>query len=44
MLQVGSVRATEVVAYTDKAVSTDVLEHFLLQRYRAAYAAEIALF
>ena len=44
MLQVGNVRPTEVVAYTDKAVSTDVLEPFFLQRYRAAYAAEMAHF
>ena len=34
----------EMIAYTDKAVSTDVLEPFSLQRYRAAYAAEMAHF
>ena len=28
----------------EKAVSTDVLEPFFLQRYRAAYAAEMAHF
>ena len=44
MLQFGNVRPTEVVARTDKAVSTDVLEPFLIQRYRAAYAAEMAHF
>jgi myo-inositol 2-dehydrogenase / D-chiro-inositol 1-dehydrogenase len=44
MLQVGNVRPTEVVAYTDKAVCTDCPEHFFLQRYRAAYAAEMAHF
>jgi myo-inositol 2-dehydrogenase/D-chiro-inositol 1-dehydrogenase len=44
MLQAGNVRPTEVVAYTDKAVSTDVLEPFFLQRYRAAYAAEMEHF
>jgi myo-inositol 2-dehydrogenase/D-chiro-inositol 1-dehydrogenase len=44
MLQVGNVRATEVTTYTDKAVSADVLEPFFLQRYRAAYAAEMAHF
>jgi myo-inositol 2-dehydrogenase/D-chiro-inositol 1-dehydrogenase len=44
MLQVGNVRPTEVVAYTHRAVSTDVLEPFFLQRYRAAYAAEMAHF
>lgn len=44
MLQAGNVRPTEVVAYTTKAVSTDVPEAFFLERYRAAYAIEMAQF
>jgi myo-inositol 2-dehydrogenase/D-chiro-inositol 1-dehydrogenase len=44
MLQAGNVRPTEVTAYTAKAVSTDVPEPFFLERYRAAYAIEIAHF
>ena len=44
MLQAGNVRPTEVVAYTEKAVCADVPEPFFLERYRAAYAAEMAQF
>ncbi|CAN7409061.1 inositol 2-dehydrogenase [Trinickia sp. LjRoot230] len=44
MLQAGNVRPTEVAAYTARAVSTDVPEAFFLERYRAAYASEIAHF
>jgi myo-inositol 2-dehydrogenase/D-chiro-inositol 1-dehydrogenase len=44
MLQAGNVRPTEVSAYTAKAVSSDVPEAFFLERYRAAYASEIAHF
>lgn len=44
MLQTGNVRPTEVTAYTKQAVSNDVPEAFFLERYRAAYALEIAHF
>jgi myo-inositol 2-dehydrogenase / D-chiro-inositol 1-dehydrogenase len=44
MLQAGNVRPTEVTAYTARAVSTDVPEPFFLERYRLAYAHEIAHF
>jgi myo-inositol 2-dehydrogenase / D-chiro-inositol 1-dehydrogenase len=44
MLQAGNVRPTEVTAYTADAVSTNVPEPFFLERYRQAYAAEIAHF
>ncbi|MGF6766477.1 myo-inositol 2-dehydrogenase/D-chiro-inositol 1-dehydrogenase [Paraburkholderia sp. GAS33] len=44
MLQAGNVRPTEVVAYSKTEVSSDVPEAFFLERYRAAYAAEIAHF
>ncbi|WP_277186531.1 inositol 2-dehydrogenase [Caballeronia sp. BR00000012568055] len=44
MLQAGNVRPTEVTSYTKHAVSSDVPEAFFLERYRAAYAAEIAHF
>ncbi|PTB22130.1 inositol 2-dehydrogenase [Trinickia symbiotica] len=44
MLQAGNVRPTEVTAFSAKAVSTDVPEPFFLERYRAAYAHEIAHF
>jgi myo-inositol 2-dehydrogenase/D-chiro-inositol 1-dehydrogenase len=44
MLQAGNVRPTEVRAYTARAVSTDVPEPFFLERYRVAYANEIAHF
>jgi myo-inositol 2-dehydrogenase / D-chiro-inositol 1-dehydrogenase len=44
MLQAGNVRPTEVTAYTSASVSNDKPEAFFLERYRAAYAAEIAHF
>jgi myo-inositol 2-dehydrogenase/D-chiro-inositol 1-dehydrogenase len=44
MLQAGNHRPTEVVAHTAAAVSCDKPEHFFLERYRAAYAAEMAHF
>jgi myo-inositol 2-dehydrogenase/D-chiro-inositol 1-dehydrogenase len=44
MLQAGNVRPTEVTAYSAQAVSTDLPEHFFLERYRTAYAAEAAHF
>lgn len=44
MLQAGNVRPTEVTAYTAKGVSSDLPEPFFLERYRAAYASEIAHF
>jgi myo-inositol 2-dehydrogenase/D-chiro-inositol 1-dehydrogenase len=44
MLQADNVRPTQVVAYSKRAVSSDVPEAFFLERYRAAYALEIAHF
>jgi myo-inositol 2-dehydrogenase / D-chiro-inositol 1-dehydrogenase len=44
MLQAGNVRPTEVTAFSSQAVGTDLPEHFFLERYRAAYAAEAAHF
>lgn len=44
MLQAGNVRPTEVTAYSKTEVSSDVPEAFFLERYRAAYALEIAHF
>jgi myo-inositol 2-dehydrogenase/D-chiro-inositol 1-dehydrogenase len=44
MLQAGNHKPTEVVAWHDKAVAADKPEHFFLERYRAAYAAEMAHF
>ncbi len=44
MLQAGNVRPTEVSAHTGTAVSHDLPEYFFLERYRAAYAAEMAHF
>ncbi len=44
MLQAGNLRPTEVSAYTAAAVSQDLPEHFFLERYRAAYTAEMAHF
>jgi myo-inositol 2-dehydrogenase/D-chiro-inositol 1-dehydrogenase len=44
MLQAGNVRPTEVTAYSRTAVSSDVPGAFFLERYRAAYALEIAHF
>ena len=44
MLQAGNHTPTEVVASTTKAVSGDLPLHFFLERYRAAYANELAHF
>ncbi|WP_295999783.1 inositol 2-dehydrogenase [Rugamonas sp.] len=44
MLQAENHRPTEVVSHTARSVSHDKPEHFFLERYRAAYAAEIAHF
>lgn len=41
MLQAGNVRPTEVTAYSVRRVSGDLPEPFFLERYRAAYAAEM---
>jgi myo-inositol 2-dehydrogenase/D-chiro-inositol 1-dehydrogenase len=44
MLQAGNHAPTEVTASTATAVSRDLPEHFFLERYRAAYANELAHF
>lgn len=44
MLQAGNHKPTEVTAHTALNVSQDKPEHFFLERYRAAYADEIAHF
>ena len=44
MLQAGNHKPTEVVAWNAASVSVDKPEHFFLERYRAAYAAEMAHF
>ena len=44
MLQANNHRPTEVVASTAANVSVDLPEHFFLERYRAAYANEMAHF
>src|SRR6185312_13681180 len=44
MLQAGNHKPTEVVSATAQNVSQDKPEHFFLERYRAAYAREIAHF
>ena len=44
MLQAGNHRPTEVTAATAATVSVDKPEHFFLERYRVAYAAEMAHF
>ena len=44
MLQAGNHKPTEVVAWNANAVAADKPEHFFLERYRAAYAAEMAHF
>jgi len=44
MLQAGNHRPTEVVAWNADKISSDKPEHFFLERYRAAYAAEMAHF
>ncbi|HZQ62559.1 MAG TPA: inositol 2-dehydrogenase [Casimicrobiaceae bacterium] len=44
MLQAGNHRPTEVTASTAAVISTDLPEHFFLERYRVAYANEMAHF
>jgi myo-inositol 2-dehydrogenase / D-chiro-inositol 1-dehydrogenase len=44
MLQAGNHKPTEVVAWSAQNVATDKPEHFFLERYRAAYAIEMAHF
>ena len=44
MLQAGNHRPTEVTAATVASVSQDKPEHFFLERYRLAYATEMAHF
>jgi len=44
MLQAGNHRPTEVLAWSAQSVAADKPEHFFLERYRAAYAIEIAHF
>src|SRR5438132_2555666 len=44
MLQAGNHKPTEVVSSTAASVSADKPEHFFLERYRAAYALEMAHF
>ncbi len=44
MLQAGNHKPTEVVAWNADSISADKPEHFFLERYRAAYAAEMAHF
>jgi len=44
MLQAGNHKPTEVVSATAAGVSGDKPEHFFLERYRAAYALEMAHF
>jgi myo-inositol 2-dehydrogenase/D-chiro-inositol 1-dehydrogenase len=44
MLQAGNHKPTEVMAATGEGVSLDKPEHFFLERYRVAYANEMAHF
>ena len=44
MLQAGNHKPTEVTSSTATSVSGDLPEHFFLERYRAAYALEMAHF
>jgi myo-inositol 2-dehydrogenase / D-chiro-inositol 1-dehydrogenase len=44
MLQAGNHRPTEVTSSTGTSVSSDLPEHFFLERYRVAYANEMAHF
>jgi myo-inositol 2-dehydrogenase / D-chiro-inositol 1-dehydrogenase len=44
MLQAGNHRSTEVTSSTGTSVSSDLPEHFFLERYRVAYANEMAHF
>jgi myo-inositol 2-dehydrogenase/D-chiro-inositol 1-dehydrogenase len=43
-LQAGNHKPTEVVVHTAVSVSQDKPEYFFLERYRTAYALEIAHF
>jgi myo-inositol 2-dehydrogenase/D-chiro-inositol 1-dehydrogenase len=44
LLQAGNHRPTEVMLWSSGAITADKPEHFFLERYRAAYAAEMAHF
>src|SRR5690348_8264253 len=44
MLQAGNHRPTEVTLWSSGAITADKPEHFFLERYRAAYASEMAHF
>jgi myo-inositol 2-dehydrogenase/D-chiro-inositol 1-dehydrogenase len=44
MLQAGNHRPTEALLWSTDAVAADKPEYFFLERYRAAYAAEMAHF
>ncbi|HVE48931.1 MAG TPA: inositol 2-dehydrogenase [Casimicrobiaceae bacterium] len=44
MLQAGNHKPTEVMAWTESSVALDKPEHFFLERYRVAYAIEMADF
>ncbi len=44
MLQAGNHKPTEVVAWNEQSISGDKPEHFFLERYRVAYAVEMAHF
>ena len=44
MLQAGNHRPTEAMLWSSDAIAADKPEHFFLERYRAAYAAEMAQF
>ena len=44
MLQAGNHRPTEATLWSADSVATDKPEYFFLERYRAAYAAEMAHF
>jgi len=44
MLQAGNHKPTEIFAHTADNISHDKPEHFFLERYRVAYATELAHF
>ncbi|HJU21271.1 MAG TPA: Gfo/Idh/MocA family oxidoreductase, partial [Casimicrobiaceae bacterium] len=44
LLQAGNHRPTEVMLWSSGAITADKPEHFFLERYRAAYAAEMTHF
>src|SRR6185369_17839653 len=44
MLQAGNHKPTEALLWSTDAVAADKPEYFFLERYRAAYAAEMAHF